>query len=346
MNTASNFGGSLYAYNTRSTLTLINVAFLTNTASNGGGGLYVYGTVSETILSNATFINNTTAGYGGGAVIGSLATLSGCLFERNSGGNGGGMYAPYAVVLTDVTFISNTAAVYGGGAFFLGVTTVSGGRFERNNANDSGGGLYMWNTSTLTGTQFLSNTAGRQGGGMAVGTASTPATLTNVIFIGNIATTNRGGGAYLSGQSIINGGLFALNSAPDMTNGSGGGLYVNNTLNLTDTQFLTNTAGAQGGGLRASRAISTTLPFIGNVAVTNAGGALIRDSLCEAADLNAMWRTTVGLGVGRPTVCIKYAVPIQHGGLSRRGLYASFTPVGLVNVTFVSNTATNGQGRR
>jgi predicted outer membrane repeat protein len=171
-------------------------------------------------------------------------------------------------------------------------------------------------------------------------------TLNGVQVLSNTAQTH-GGGLYLNGDLVINGGLFRNNHG---TNGVGGGLYNLGMTTISSTSFLSNTAWYWGGALVSSgdllvsgglfqanrctdllcdggglygfsQATLTGTQFLGNTAQYLGGGAFVSDDLTV---IN-------GLFQGNQAV-------LGYGG----GLYAS--SVTIQGTQFLSNTARSRGG--
>jgi len=251
-------------------------------STNGGGGIWTNGSL---VLNNTQFTSNIVQGNGGGAHIRGGATIEGGRFEGNQafGDNifssgGGGVYVVQDLTFTATSFVSNTA-LQGGGIRAGEAIAGLNGLFQANRVERSGGGVYAADALILTGTQFMSNTAittnpfiftggagafaggetyladvlfqsnysgGDNGSGGGLRAAITT-TLFNVQFISNTATT-AGGGASLSGPSILENTFFQENSSA----GSGGGLHASISfpafMVVTNSQFLSNTAQGEGAG--------------------------------------------------------------------------------------------------
>ena len=112
-----------------------------NSAAGNAGGC-MWGN-----LRNCRFLANYSGGYGGGVMF--PRSMESCVFERNVGVNGGGMYgASDNTVYTQCEFRDNEAGL--GGAVFLGNQK---GNFERcdfvgNRSTGNGGGIYIFNNCT------------------------------------------------------------------------------------------------------------------------------------------------------------------------------------------------------
>jgi hypothetical protein len=120
-------------------------------------------------LRNCRFLANYSGGYGGGVTF--PRAMESCVFERNIGVYGGGMYGAYDdTVYTQCEFRDNEAGL--GGAVFL---WNQKGNFERcdfvgNRSTGNGGGIYIFNNCTcqselsLIRCRMVDNRSGSSGG--------------------------------------------------------------------------------------------------------------------------------------------------------------------------------------
>ncbi|MHB1415031.1 MAG: choice-of-anchor Q domain-containing protein, partial [Chloroflexota bacterium] len=181
---------------TRVAPTFNDVTFQANNSlgSWGGGGVYAYEKASP-VFNNVTFRNNiadagapgsATNAFGGGyGSYDSKVTITGGLFEGNTGkGLGGGMYLSYGgeSVFTDVTFTGNTA--------YRGESTASGGGIYIDN------GAPTLTNLTVSGNQAIDGTVGN-GGGIYAKNVGSGAKWTDLVVTGNKA----GYGAGIYSQS-------------------------------------------------------------------------------------------------------------------------------------------------
>ena len=149
--------------------------FMDNRASNLGGAIFLFETRSMHIQGDVTFINNTA--YMGGAIcaIGlcSLSMQDNITFVRNAAYNGGAMailgYLSFATLqkpsITHITLINNTADQYGGALFlssrthlyFIHNNTRSGNvfNFTNNTASDSGDAIFGMHFHNFTEVSHL-----------------------------------------------------------------------------------------------------------------------------------------------------------------------------------------------
>jgi uncharacterized repeat protein (TIGR01451 family) len=217
-------GGGMY--NNGGSPTISNVTFSGNRSNEWGGGLRNFGNSSPT-LTNVTFAGNRTDAGGGGI--------------SNDASN---------PTLTNVTFEGNQAAVNGGGIEnYQSSPTFTNVIFRNNQATDggsTGGGMYNSGSSpTLTNVTFFRNTAAGSGGGMYTSSGSSYPVLINVTFVGNQATD--GGGMYsLDNFATLTNVVFVGNVAIN----AGGGMYnYFSDAELTNVTFASNQATTSGGGI-------------------------------------------------------------------------------------------------
>ena len=193
----------------------VSEAFTSGSAEGAGGAIYNDGGTLIFVGTDSNFYANRA--FYGGAIYnkGAVLTMDGSVFgtvgdiSGTAGGNaarfGGAIYSTHGlddegdvvvgvVDLTNVLFQGNQATMVGsslgsGGAFYNdgGLATLNTITFDRNTAYLHGGAIY--NTNAIAGGDTL------------VGTL----TLTDVDFIGNTASTGRGGAIYnASGRIDLN----------------------------------------------------------------------------------------------------------------------------------------------
>ena len=126
-------------------------------------------------------------------------TASGCVFEKNSGGYGGGAYMNHAsAVISNCVFRANSAESCGGGAVTIDAGLLTHCVITNNTSKGAGGGLQMrnsssyvrncvvaFNKSTNTGSSY-GVSIGKAGGG---GVSMTGGTIENCTFYGNTSSS-------------------------------------------------------------------------------------------------------------------------------------------------------------
>jgi predicted outer membrane repeat protein len=243
------------------TLTLNNVAVLSNTSQVGGGGVYAAGqaqivngrfennrsvgslgggllVTNRAFITGTQFISNTSAAQGGGAVVYTYSSLWATRFERNRSrfANGGGLYASGVVTLTETTLISNTAFNDGGGMLAFGQANVYRSQFINNQCADQGGAMYVGSFLTVRQSAFVGNQGGRGG---AIFHNALTGSLENTLLAGNTATT---AGAHL----FLNGSYPVALTHVTAVGAAGGGTAVHNVnadVTLTNTIIASHTIG-------------------------------------------------------------------------------------------------------
>ncbi|MEO1625687.1 MAG: T9SS type A sorting domain-containing protein [Bacteroidota bacterium] len=202
-----------------------NCTFEDNAASNSAGTIYAV--TANMSLEGTTFTNNESGGFVGNMRLstGGFTTVNNCVFDGNSGANGGGaiglLFTGEAIV-TNTTFDGNTAG-WGAGIFCQSDSTLL----------------------TVDSCEFLKNTGDNIGGGAIFFTQGVIGNVTNSQFESNNATDGPGGAIYVTEDSLdyltldIDACSFFLNSAV----GQGGALNVNNgEVTVTNSVFTFNLA--------------------------------------------------------------------------------------------------------
>ena len=189
-------------------------------ATADGGAIFIDDFTAPVLITNTTVYGATcgdgssSAAYGGGIFIDSRAddvrivdtSVSYC----TSGGRGGGLYTDSASpdslrVLDRCSFIGNTvlyATSDGGGVHLTDagpgsrvVNTVFAGNSLQDNTDARGGGMYLQGGGcAFVHCTFYSNTANYGGGMYVQGSASQVASLTNMLFYGNVSEHATPGG--------------------------------------------------------------------------------------------------------------------------------------------------------
>ena len=262
---------------------------LTNSSSkdfqhDDGGAIDSSGHLSA---SGVTFTGN-TATAGGGAIeaedtSGSTVSVTGSVFQNNSGGDGGGAIAdisPNDVSVSFSLFQANTAAT-GGAIAGCNVTVDS-----TNCPNPSGAAAL-----TLNFDDFVQNVASDIGGGSLGWAGQGAVNITNSLFTQNQATNGVGGGIGNEGTANFN--ISNTSFDGNSSSGDGGALFDggfpgfgSNGMNLTQDRFTDNQSSQDGGALLLASTtgtagtVITSSEFDGNQANnTGHGGAILWESL-------------------------------------------------------------------
>jgi hypothetical protein len=233
-NSADTNGGAIAIIGEMAAPLIDECTFDTNTAGNDGGCIDFTQSAAPQI-TNSTFTGCSGDSFGG-AITGHgsahpfpRVTISGCTFDGNSGGWGGG------VSLTNVDASS----------------TITNCVFENNTATSAyGGGLYLSNTSaTVTNTRFLSNTAldANSGRGGAVSQyGDSDSTFISCVFYANQAGGNGlGGGGLFNADdtsATVTNCTFHANATTGGANAGGAIYHTDGTLTITNTILWGNNA--------------------------------------------------------------------------------------------------------
>lgn len=201
-----------------------------NETSGGGGALASFSPQAVTIL-NCTFVENSsrfpfnTVQGMGGAVFADRAIITGCIFTRNRGNQGGAINLASSGVLTDCVIFGNDASQ--GGAVQLGGVAGASYIIERckfdSNTASRGGAVEIYNgfaSVHFTDCVFTGNTAETFGGGILG--LSSGMSATRCIFSGNSAVSGGGAICTAAGMAQITNCTIAYNTSA----GSAGGVLL------------------------------------------------------------------------------------------------------------------------
>ncbi len=256
---ASEAGGGIRSLGT---LTLTNVAVLSNTTPVRGGGVFVDGeswivngrfennralggtggglqSNGRALVTGTQFISNTSTAQGGGAHLATYSVVRDVYFEHNHSllANGGGLYASGIVTLVNASVISNTAFSDGGGMLAFGQANVYNSRFIDNVCADQGGGMYVGSFLTVKQSIFVGNRGGRGG---AIFHGALTGLLENSLLAENTAT-NAGDQLFLNSTYPVTLNYVTAVGSPG---GMGTGFHVTNTpLLITNTIVASHTLG-------------------------------------------------------------------------------------------------------
>ncbi len=263
-----------------------------NENQNGPGGCFIWAATGpcNANITNCSFSDN-TARYGGGLSIfaanseACLVTVSGSTFANNSaifGGGGAGLSCSNATLQCSGSNFSNNQAYLGG--------AVSNSEVLGNNEVVFDGCGFYQNQATSGGAMFLQSANTR---------------VLNSIFDGNTASTDGGGGIFISDYFVPLTSYFYADhtSFANNTSGQNGGGICNRdplaTIGITRTIFQGNTA--QNGGAfsqeyEANSSVNTSIDrgiFSGNSATANGGAIYLRqaDGTSHAGGLQVSYST-------------------------------------------------------
>jgi hypothetical protein len=225
-------GGALYCYECSPEFNGCEFIGNSGILNITGCAVFIYGPLALPQFINCLFENNVGAHTGGGMAIyaGATPTISSCVFRRNQGGSGGGIFVGTPSLTVERTlFDGNSAglggAVYfgwGGGAGSLTMCTLV------SNSADEGGGVFV---DATAGTPSVTQTIivfGTKGQAIFCGGSSTP-TLTNCDLYGNIGGNDlcgTDGGGNISADPLFcdrGAGDYTLNSTSPCVDNPGQG---------------------------------------------------------------------------------------------------------------------------
>ena len=255
--TVSNVGGAIYNADDAE-LSINGTRFEGNTAAIAGAVNNQYDSSRITGITNAFFVNNTASLSAGGALRnqGTIDSISGTTFERNTAGNGGALWngaGGTITNITDTTFTGNKStndAVGGGAITNAGVITISATTFTGNTAAGNGGAIFNAGTLTFNGTNtFTGNTAAGKANDIYNAGAITVAGGTTTLNSGLILAEN--------GEVEVTGGTLdmASGSTLDMGNGT---LTINGGTFVADAGLLLIKSGTTTGSYAANNANKVT----------------------------------------------------------------------------------------
>ena len=339
-NESGTYGGAIAtrmgADSAVSSLTLSNSVFESNHAGANGGA--VYNTVKTTIGNGMSFTDNNA--HNGGAIwndrdaILSFVNTEQIKFEKNIAGNAGGAIYNSGVIdkISNVLFKENEGKLAGAinNSNLIGenqggyIGEISNSQFIGNKGGTSTGGAIrnQGRIAKITDVLFSGNIAGN-GGALHNGTwGSLVDSVTNVDFIGNVATGGVG-----QGGAIVNAGKIALIDGSNFSDNRAdvkGGAIANvkpsttdetkiATITLKDTNFTGNIAGEMGGAIyndeRGEIVLNGKNTFSGNMV-----GDVANDIHNDGKFSIASGTTTLGGGItGDGTLTIADGATLNIG---------------------------------
>ncbi len=278
-NSATNYGGAIYAKASELAISGDATVFNANTSTNLGGAIFVTG--SDVELTDVEMSENSATNNGGAFyVTSSTVTINGGSFTKNTAVLGGAVYAVNESQLTieNVEFSENIASNHGGAIGAYNADLIISGEntvFNANTAAKYGGAIYLSNqtvegkyegaTLIMTDGTFSENTA--FAGGAINGRTNSEMSITGTLFSNNSVTaetTNEGGGAIYQGYGKMT--LVNVDMIGNTATVYGGAIVaVGNTVIVTGGEFKDNSA-ARGGAINA---LESTMSFTGTKFTTN-----------------------------------------------------------------------------
>lgn len=217
-NGQADFGSGGGVLNWHSSITISNCQFTFCTAGSGGA---LANTGGSPKVVNCDFAKN-SAPYAGGVIVSELNSaleIVHCVINGGSSARGGGLFSRDSHTALRGTEISDCSATMNGGGglyFAAGSLTVDRCQFLRNAGTTSfsyGGGMRLATTSpvTITNSVFAGNVVAPGSFGAAILTTN-PATITNNTFVANGGAGGSTGGVYIWNSSPqISNNIFAHN---------------------------------------------------------------------------------------------------------------------------------------
>ncbi len=275
-NTANSGAGLFLISTTAATFSGGTISY--NTATSWGGGIYAY-TGSTLNMSGAAIVAYNTAVYGGGICAASSTATTAAVKVNISGGQiyanknvttttsvgGAGIFVYHnsTVTMSGGTIGGPNASYANTSSSGAGVEISSNGTFTMNGANaaikynsstGTGGGVFLWTGTFNFSAGTITNNSALNGGG--VGYHGGTFNMTGGTIGGSAAAANTalrdGGGVYMSsGTFTPTGGAISYNKAATSGVNGGGAVAVAGgtfTLNTGDV-VISNNSASYGGGV-------------------------------------------------------------------------------------------------
>ena len=240
-NVATAFGGGVFSYGGKFTMTNVTVTGNQNMGEGQGGGMMLAGT--EGTLDSMTITNNTANGSHGGAI-----------WTNNSGDNepgwvmtnsiisgnhsdwfGGGIIFAWSDPRVINTVISDNSAWWGGGGIMALESgfTLEGSTVSDNFSFGGGGGIFAWGPladgvepPTIEDCLITRNETDSDGGGILL-EEDLDAVISRTFVVNNHASGYIGGIDVVSTSTTINNVTVSGN-----TSGNGGGIGISDNANV------------------------------------------------------------------------------------------------------------------
>lgn len=255
-NTATGYGGAVYAKNAKSSVVLTNSTFYQNTAGNSGAAVACEGSQMDIISCEIGKENagNVAASKGGAVIVygnGTIRMSLGSGFEYktlayNSAKIGGAVCVYKGTFIADGYTIANNSAQDGAGMYVYaaGAAETSNTIFKENVADQTskknyGGAVCVYGTLKSNDDTYEANTA-RVGGAVFVGEDATAEFGgTTGLFKGNVSTDGNGNAICAFNQSavVVDGYAFEDNH----TKGSAVVGYPGGRTEIKNASFTGNT---------------------------------------------------------------------------------------------------------
>ena len=294
-----------------------------NTYQGGGGGVgFKHPSQSQLEIRNSTISNNMARGPGGGLtaympVIGYGFTLTGNVFDDNSGQDAGGGvhlesgYTP--IFIYNNTFNNNDVRFGHGGGLYL---------------NESQENSLPYTSAFILNNNFVANTTDYNGGGafiqMDAGEEDSPQKSLNLAdneFIGNQAEGSGGGLMVNTGYLV-----YAYFDNDTLTNNhadhDGGGLHLSTdtaSIEISGLDATYNSAGSQGGALFTNLA-NSGLEAVGMYLASNTADPFSSQARGGGAAFTASQASVVTLSEAIITANDSYS----GGGVFVSGQHSAF----------------------
>jgi len=349
-------------FNISGASTTVNIDGLTvangQVSSEQGAGILV-NTGSTLNLTNSVIANNnviTASSDGAGLANNGTATLTNAIVRNNNAADdGGGIRNGGVMTISNSTISNNTAigtsATSGGG----GIINVIGGMLTITNSTVSGntapngGGLRNDGTATINNIIFLNNQATTgTGGAIAATNGVIPLTLSNSTISGNTSAVS-GGGIVSNGAVTLTNSTVSGNST---TFGSGGGIVSNGAVTLTNSTVSGNsTTFGSGGGIFSNGAVALTNSTVSGNSANGSGGGIVSNGAVTLTNSTVSGNSAANgngggiFGFGAVTLT-NSTVSGNSATFDGGGIYA-FNGGTITNSTIANNTAdadNNGTG--
>ncbi len=158
----------------------------------------------------------------------------------------------------------------GGGALVegTGISNLTGCTFLTCNASQTGGGVFVSATASLTGTTFhITGSTANNGGGIGADVQTT-LILSNINIL-DCDASQKGGGIYSNGASLLNLYTSVIRGDCDATDGAGLAFISTTSLSLGNNLVAENTATNHGGGVYIDNPHIDQNLLAGNLTIAN-----------------------------------------------------------------------------